>query len=183
MTTETISTQNSARTAPKRVWHRRPGQKIDDLLLKRHLRYAPLSRLINQSDQRESLTQAVRALLPDQLALAVSVVNYRSPILVLRVSNASLATRLRYELSTLTTKLRNLADFDGLNKINLRVVQTVRPAKTQKQPRYLPEAAVKSLTELAKTLGEQPDYLELQQIILRLSEHKAPSATEATKQA
>jgi len=93
--------------APKqRQWHRRPGKKIDDLLLKRHQRYAPLSRLIDQSEQRKSLTQAVRSLLPDPLASAVSVANYRPPVLVLRVGNASLATRLRYKLPELTTKLQ-----------------------------------------------------------------------------
>ena len=165
---------DDAKKAPKRHWHRRPGQKIDDLLLKRHLRYAPLTLLLNQSEQRKSLTQTVRALLPEALIGAVSVVNYRPPTLILRVSNASLATRLRYQLPTLTNKLRNLADFDGLSKINLRVVQTIPPKAQEKATRYLPPAAATSLDEFARTLEEQPDYLELQKTILRLSKHKAP---------
>jgi len=103
-------------------------------LLKRHQRYAPLSRLIEQSERRKSLTQAVRSLLPDSLAEAVSVANYRPPVLVLRVGNASLATRLRYKLPELTTKLHNLADFQDLSKINLRVVQTGAQKSLEKVP-------------------------------------------------
>jgi len=168
--------------APKqRQWHRRPGQKIDDLLLKRHQRHAPLSRLINQSEQRKSLTQAVCSLLPDPLANSVTVANYRPPVLVLRVGNASLATRLRYKLPELTTKLRNLADFQDLNKINLRVVQTRAPQPVEKPPRYLPAAATKSLTELANALADQPDYRELLGSILRLSEHTQKSVFEPSE--
>lgn len=162
---------------PKRLWHRRPGQKIDDLLLKRHQhssqRYAPLARLIRQSDQRESLTLAVRALLPDHLAEAVEVVNFRAPSLVLRISNASLATRLRYSLPELTTKLRNLADFHGLTKINVRVVQTSTPSVPESQPRVLPVETAEALANFAKLLQEQSEYRELSETILRLSEHTA----------
>lgn len=160
---------------PKRHWHRRPGLKIDDLLLKRHQhsahQFAPLARLISQSNQRESLTQAVQALLPDDLRDTVEVVNYRAPSLVLRVGNASLATRLRYSLPDLTTKLRNLADFQGLTKINLRVVQTFVPVEPEKEPRYLPAKAAKSLAEFAELLQDQSDYHQLGETILRLSEH------------
>ncbi len=148
------------------------------MLLKRHQRYAPLSRLIDQSEQRKSLTQAVRSLLPDPLAKSVSVANYRPPVLVLRVGNASLATRLRYKLPELTTKLHNLADFQGLNKINLRVVQTRAQKTVNKPPRYIPKAAARSLTQLANSLAEQPDYRELLNSILRLSEHTGESVTE-----
>jgi len=166
-------------TPKQRQWHRRPGQKIDDLLLKRHQRYAPLSRLIDQSEKRKSLTQAVCSLLPDNLANAVSVANFRPPTLVLRVSNASLATRLRYKLPDLTTKLRNLADFQELSKINLRVVQSRASKIVERPPRYLPAAANKSLTELANSLAEHPDYHELESSILRLSEHTQESVTAA----
>lgn len=167
-------------TSPKqRQWHRRPGKKIDDLLLKRHQRYAPLSRLIDLSEQRKSLTQAVRSLLPESLAAAVSVANYRPPVLVLRVSNASLATRLRYKLPELTTKLHNLADFQDLTKINLRVVQTGAQESVEKPRRYIPDAAANSLTQLANSLAEQPDYRELLNTILRLSEHTQESGKES----
>ena len=165
--------------APKqRQWHRRPGKKIDDLLLKRHQRYAPLSRLIDLSEQRKSLTEVVRSLLPESLASAVSVANYRPPVLVLRVGNASLATRLRYKLPELTTKLRNIADFQGLTKINLRVVQSGAQKSFEKPRRYIPNAAAKSLTQLANSLAEQPDYRELLNSILRLSEHTQESVIE-----
>ena len=146
-------------------------RKIDDLLLKRHQRYAPLSRLIDQREQRKSLTQAVRSLLPDPLASAVSVANYRPPVLVLRVGNASLATRLRYKLPELTTKLHNLADFQGLTKINLRVVQTSTAKPVEKPRRKLTADAAKSLKQLANSLAEQPNYRDLLKSILRLSEH------------
>lgn len=170
---ETTPEHDATRVRP---WHRRPGQKIDDLLFKRHQRHAPLSRLINQSEQRTSLTLAVRSLLPGPLADAVSVANYRPPVLVLRVGNASFATRLRYQLPNLTTKLRNLADFQDLRKINLRVVQTAEPTIVEHPPRFLPSAAAKSLRDLAKTLELEPDYLQLQQSILRLSKHTLEDA-------
>ena len=163
-------------TSRDRLWHRRPGQKIDDLLFKRHQRHAPLSRLINQSEQRTSLTLAVRSLLPGPLADAVSVANYRPPVLVLRVGNASFANRLRYQLPSLTTKLQNLADFQDLRKINLRVVQTAEPTIVEHPPRFLPPAAANSLRNLAKTLELEPDYLQLQQSILRLSKHTLEDA-------
>jgi len=165
------SKSGGPKSPKQRQWHRRPGKKIDDLLLKRHQRYAPLSRLIEQSERRKSLTQAVRSLLPDSLAEAVSVANYRPPVLVLRVGNASLATRLRYKLPELTTKLHNLADFQDLSKINLRVVQTSAPQTAVKPLRRLPAGAAKSLTQLANSLAEQSDYRELLNSILRLSEH------------
>jgi|GEM_PF-5648941 len=137
-------------TSPKqRQWHRRPGKKIDDLLLKRHQRYAPLSRLIDLSEQRKSLTQAVRSLLPESLAAAVSVA------------------------------LHNLADFQDLTKINLRVVQTGAQESVEKPRRYIPDAAANSLTQLANSLAEQPDYRELLNTILRLSEHTQESGKES----
>lgn len=170
---------------PERQWHRRPGQKIDDLLLKRHQhssqRYTPLARLIQQSDQRNSLTQAVRALLPEDLRATVEVVNFRAPSLVLRCGNASIATRLRYSLPNLTNKLLNLADFQGLNKINLRVVQTAAPAEPAGEPRHLPTQAAKSLAKFAQALQEQPDYQQLGATIMRLSEHTVLPNTERAK--
>ena len=167
----------AGKVGPQRHWHRRPGLKIDDLLLKRHQhssqRYTPLARLISQSDQRHSLTQAVRALLPETLRDTVEVVNFRAPSLVLRVGNASLATRLRYFLPDLTTYLLNLADFQGLKKINLRVVQTRTPATPERPSRNLPAQAARSLAEFADELLQRPDYRQLGATIMRLSEHTA----------
>ena len=171
--TRETSTEHS-QAPDKRRWHRRPGQKIDDLLLKRQFAHAPLARLIHHSDLVESQTRAVRALLPQDLARAVEVVNFRPPSLVLRVESASLATRLRYLLPELSTKLRNLADFHDLQTIKLRVVQTLSPAEPQKTQRTLSPQAINTLTELAESLQDQPDYRQLRETILRLSEHTPP---------
>jgi len=111
--------------------------------------------------------------LPEALRDTVEVVNFRAPSLVLRVGNASLATRLRYLLPELTTKLLNLADFQDLNTINLRVVQTATPATPGRPPRNLPAHTAKSLAEFAGELLQRPDYHQLGTTFMRLSEHTA----------
>jgi len=53
----------------------------------------------------------------------------------------------------------------------LRVVHTVAPPQTPASPRYLSASAANSLSQIADSLAESPDYQELRAVFLRLSEH------------
>ena len=144
------------------------GRKIDDLLGARHKRFTPLARLLSQSQERLLWTDTVRALLPPPLGREVSVLNYRASILTLQASNAGHGTRLRYHLPKLTDKLRNLADFQDLQQIRVRVSRDVRPPVEETLSRSLPGAATDALSDLAHALAAQPEYAELRTAVLRL---------------
>ena len=145
------------------------GQKIDDLLHKRHRHYAPLGRLIHDSDRHQAWTDAVCSLLPDSLAAEVQVINFRGETLVLQASNASFATRLRYLLPDLTTKLRGLADFQALEGIRISVNQAPPPKPPPTNPRQLSVTSAGVLASYARSLQGTPKYGGLREAFLRLS--------------
>lgn len=145
------------------------GRKIDDLLHKRHRHYGPLSRLIHDSDRHQAWTDAVRSLLPAQLATQVVVINFRGPTLVLQASNASFATRLRYLLPDMTTKLQKLADFQTLENIRITVDQAPQAPSLPPNPHRLSAESANLLTRYANSLQGLAKYGGLQDAFLRLS--------------
>ncbi len=141
-----------------------------------------MGRMLDKSAQHLAWTHTLRALLPPNLAPEIEVINYRHPgeTLIVFASNSSFATRLRYLLPELITKLSALADFQDLQQIKIRVCQDISPQPATVVARSLSKAANRALTEFAGALQEQSNYESLQAAILRLSEHTAGGADHST---
>ena len=97
-------------------------RKIDDLLSVDHRRHTPLAKLLRSASDQQHLTAAVRALLPETLARGVSGARLRGTSLTLVCDSGALATRLRFQSSTLLKDLVQLEDFAAVRDIRLRVL-------------------------------------------------------------
>jgi len=80
-----------------------------------------LSRLLSQVATFDKITRCVRSTLDPQIAPYIHVMRYREGILVLRADSATWATRMRFSLAQLRTKLRTQAPLEGLKEIQLKV--------------------------------------------------------------
>jgi hypothetical protein len=102
----------------------RKASKVSDLLSEQHQRFTPLQRLLKRAANQESWTAQLQALLPDRLCRDCRVVDVRGPILLVVCRHAASATRLRFLAPDLVNDLATLADFRGVQKIQIRVASS-----------------------------------------------------------
>jgi len=100
------------------------GRKIVDLLQERHRGFSPLQKLLRQSGNQASWTAQFSAVLPDNLARECRVIDVRGSVVVVVCSNAGAATRLRFMTPEILGTLTQLADFRGVNSVQIRVTAT-----------------------------------------------------------
>lgn len=131
-----------------------------------------LRKLISHVSQQARWTEVLRSVLPEDQAQHFSVANIRGQRMTIHASNASWATRLRFDAPKLLSKLHDLQDFSRISEIRIRALpNNVDEASVQRhegvdptRPGPPPEAP---LLELA----DHTEYLELRQAILRLARH------------
>jgi hypothetical protein len=100
------------------------SRKVSDLLNERPKAFSPLQRLLRRAANQEAWTAQLRALLPEGLGADCRVVDVRGPLVDVVCGNAATATRLRFLAPDLISDLRQLADFRGAQKLQIRVSPT-----------------------------------------------------------
>jgi len=98
------------------------NKKILDLLSSSQRSYTPLSRLLRQSSLQESWTLQLRTLLPEELAPHCIVRNLQYNTLQVQTTDATWATRLRFQQIPLLAELNKLADFSAVKELRIQVV-------------------------------------------------------------
>ncbi len=94
---------------------------IDDLLTERHRRFSPLQRLLKRAAEQQSWSAELQALLPESLRAQCRIGDIRGNRAVIVCQNAACATRIRFLAPQLLEQLRQLADFRGVEEIQVRV--------------------------------------------------------------
>lgn len=98
-------------------------QKIDELLKEGHRRFTPLQKLLDKASDQEVWTAEFQALLPATLVKGVSVTDIKGRYLTVSCRNASIATRLRFQVPELLPRLQALAHFAQVTDIRIRVAE------------------------------------------------------------
>ncbi|MFK7912909.1 MAG: DciA family protein [Pseudomonadales bacterium] len=98
-------------------------QKIDELLKEGHRRFTPLQKLLDKASDQEVWTAELGALLPATLVKGVSVTDIKGRYLTVSCRNASIATRLRFQVPELLPRLRALGHFAEVTDITIRVAE------------------------------------------------------------
>lgn len=94
-------------------------RRIDEILAERQRPKNALEALVRRDALRQSWTAQLRAVLPSALAPHCRVADVRGTRLVIHVSSAAWATRLRFELPKVEPALRALADFATVDDIRV----------------------------------------------------------------
>ncbi|MBS0289189.1 MAG: DUF721 domain-containing protein [Proteobacteria bacterium] len=138
-----------------------------------------LSQLVSQAQAIEALQQLFISLLNTELIPYCRVGCYESGVLTLFTPNAAIATRLRFEIPTLTSQLRAYPTWAGLCSIQVKVQknwQLPQPALESNNPKEPPLTLsggnVEQIQALIDSLKEKPGMekiIESLQRILRNS--------------
>lgn len=137
-----------------------------------------LGKLIEKANSLAALDQAFAMMLEGDLASQCYVSHYENGRLLLLVENASLATKLRYKVPEILSKLRSFPTWAGLGSIQIKVQKDGNAlnrrldlqAKAQQipappmAPQILPapnRAQFLSLAESFKTTQEKPGMEKL----------------------
>jgi hypothetical protein len=123
-----------------------------------------LHKLLRTATLRDAWTAQLRALLPEDVAPHCEVANIQNGILILHCENAAWATKLRFHVPTLPSRLRQLADFVSVQDIRVRVAPNLThaagtleaPADSKSPADFAPPKPpdASSLRDLAETLEE-----------------------------
>ncbi|MFI4937644.1 MAG: DUF721 domain-containing protein [Candidatus Berkiellales bacterium] len=137
----------------------------------------PLGKLINQARAIEELNQAFVQILEPDLIPHCRVGCYEAGILTLFCESAAYATKLRFHVPTLLSKLRGIKMWAGLASIQIKV-QTHRIApldlknEKEKEVLHLSEKTVAQLLTLAESLKNQTGSESLVASLERLAQHR-----------
>ncbi len=93
-----------------------------------------LRKLIEQAQAVSELNNTLVQVLDSDLIAHCRVGFYDKGVLTILVQSAAYATRLRYHVPTLLSKLRTYKDWGGLCSIQLKIETFVVPTKEQLQP-------------------------------------------------
>ena len=95
--------------------------KIDQLLTAGRRSYTRLQRLLDQSASQDAWTRELRAVLPDPLGSACRVIAIRGQSLVIACADGAVATRIRFLAPTIIEKLKVLAHFCQIERIEIGI--------------------------------------------------------------
>ena len=130
-----------------------------------------LSTLYKQLLEIEQLNELVKQFLPGTLQSCCRVTHFNQGRLNIGISEAALATELRFFLPTLRDQLRQKAGLYQLTSLNISIITPVTPAKQNKgkvkTPHHLSKVACETITEASK-IG---DYEPLKQVWKNLAQH------------
>ena len=95
--------------------------KIDELLAEGRRRFTPLQRLLDQAASQDAWTRELRAILPENLRDACRVIAVRGKTLVVVCADGATATRLRFLVPEIVAKLKVLAQYRQVERINISI--------------------------------------------------------------
>lgn len=106
-----------------------------------------LGRAIGHARRIQALGHVLQPLLPRELAPYVDVANLRQGCLVLAVSSAAAATRLRMESDALLPRLREKSPAP-IETIEVRIVPAASRTEAHRKPRELSPSARSALQDM-----------------------------------
>lgn len=136
------------------------------------LRNREVKSLTERARKLQDLQRALHSLLPSMLADYCQIRRFENGVLFLDAASGSAATQLRFIQQQLVPKLKQTTAFRDLDRINIRVQSTEKPAQPRKTRKTNPVSAenrqlltdaadgisdpalAESLRNLAKTLKE-----------------------------
>lgn len=136
----------------------------------------PLGKLITQARAIEDLNQTFRQILDPSLIPHCRVGTYENGILTLFAESASFATRLRYQVPTILSTLRNFSQWASLRSIQIKV-QTHQPeahsstTKLTQASTALSPDNIENIKNLVSTLKNKPGNEALISSLERLVKH------------
>ena len=92
---------------------------------------SPLDKLLRRALDQEHKTSVLRSILPIDLSAQFEVANVRGKKLTIHATNASWATRLRFEIPKLLDQLHELQEFSRIEEIIIRSVSSLEPPASE----------------------------------------------------
>ena len=92
---------------------------------------SPLDKLLRRVLEQEHKTNVLRSILPIHLSAQFEVANVRGKKLTIHATNASWATRLRFEIPKLLDQLHELQEFSRIEEIIIRSVSSLEPSASE----------------------------------------------------
>lgn len=123
-----------------------------------------LTEIIKKSERLDTLNHELKKHLAQELATNCRVANFNNGCLVIEVSNAALATRLRYETPELLRKFRSESRLSNLRSISY-YIQGDSVQVPEKPRQSLSRKAADTLTEAAGKIKDP----ELEAALRRLA--------------
>jgi hypothetical protein len=132
----------------------------------------PLKNLSTQAQRLAQLQQVLQSQLQPAAREHCQVASWRQGCLLLIVSDAHWATRLRYQQRRLLRQLQTLETFSSLNKILFKVQPKAITKPATGTPYTLSDSAADSLQAAADTVNDP----RLRAALQRLAEHRHSGA-------
>lgn len=136
-----------------------------------------LGKLIEQAQAVADLNKTLVQVLDTELISHCRVGYYDKGVLTLLAQSAAFATRLRYYVPTLISKLRSINEWAGLCSIQIKIETFVVPMKVDTQPAApipmpkLSSENAQRFENLAKILRQQNPEDKLAASLERLAKH------------
>lgn len=136
----------------------------------------PLGKLIVQARAIEDLNQTFSKILDPALIAHCRVGTFENGILTLFAESASFATRLRYQVPTILSTLRNFSQWASLRSIQVKIQTHVPDActttpKSSETPLSLSASSIANIKSLVSTLKNNPGNEALISSLERLLKH------------
>lgn len=148
--------------------------QIEDLLAQE----TPLGKLIAQARALEQINHLFMQVLDPELAKHCRVGHYQSGVLTLFAENAGCATKLRYGVPTLLSKLRSIPQWAGLCSIQIKIHQNwhfkhaAAEATPVIKPMSLDPKHALQLLSLAQDLKQKPGMEAIVASLEKLAKHQ-----------
>lgn len=133
-------------------------------------KHCDLTFLLKKIDHLKQLQNIVEPYLAPHLRTHCQVANMSDGCLILVVSNAALATELRWQSQELLNLLKKISPFEALTNIKIKVrLPTLPPRFAEKLPekRHLSTATCELIRDYAEQLGDE----DLKAVMKRIADH------------
>lgn len=147
------------------------GKKLTDIL---HDNHTHLGQLLHKVFQLRGLEEILQRYLDDDFLVHTKLGSYQNGKLTLLTESGSWATKLKYQIPDLLTKLRKHQAWAGIRNIEVKVAPhlcqpTQAPEPEHTQPEDLSTISKSMIKEHAQALGDDSASEILKQALLRLS--------------
>ena len=136
---------------------------------------SPLDKLLRRVLDQEHKTNVLRSILPIHLSAQFEVANVRGKKLTILATNASWATRLRFEIPKLLDQLHELQDFSRIEEIIIRSVSSLEPAATEQSD---PVQTSSTREEPTAELANRDNESELERALRKFTQTRLTNSSE-----
>lgn len=96
-------------------------QPVVDIIHQTNHHMTPLQKIIQKARFLMAVDDHLHQVLPKELGINCTVMNYNNGTLVIGVANAAMATRLRFESRAILEKIRSSKQFDSIRMLQFKV--------------------------------------------------------------